>query len=56
LNPKPSAYEALALPIELGWHVLWKHEPCWIRTSDTLLKRQVLCLTELTALYLEQAK
>lgn len=24
-------------------------EPYWIRTSDTLLKRQVLCQTELTA-------
>jgi hypothetical protein len=24
-------------------------EPCWIRTSDPLLKRQLLCLTELTA-------
>ena len=21
LNPKPTAYEAVALPIELGWHV-----------------------------------
>ena len=24
LNPKPSAYEALALPIELGWRSLWR--------------------------------
>ena len=43
-------FAALRVTMELGGHV-WqqKGEPCATRTRDTLLKRQVLFLAELTA-------